>query len=63
MVPVFKYRVISLRKVSKRKFGVFYQKERPSKNDLEQNLIKSGQEKTKGADVKKLISERFKAMR
>ena len=45
------------------KFGVFYQKERPSKNDLEQNLIKSDQEKTKGADVKKLISERFKAMR
>ena len=45
------------------KFGVFYKKERASKNDLEQNLIKSGQEKTDGLDAKKLIAERFKSMR
>ena len=45
------------------KFGVFYKKQRASKNDLEQNLIKSGQEKTDGLDAKKLIAERFKSMR
>ena len=41
------------------KFGVFYKKERASKNDLEQNLIKSGQEKSGDVDAKKLIAARF----
>jgi len=45
------------------KFGVFYKKERASKNDLEQNLIKSSQEKSGDVDAKKLIAARFKAMR
>ena len=45
------------------KFGVFYQKERPSKNDLEENLIKTSSEKSNSADARQLIEERFKAMR
>jgi 2-oxoglutarate ferredoxin oxidoreductase subunit beta len=45
------------------KFGVFYQKERPSKNDLEGNLIKTSREKSNNADARKLIEERFKGMR
>ena len=45
------------------KFGVFYQKERPSKNILEGNLIKTSREKSNDADARKLIEERFKGMR
>ena len=45
------------------KFGVFYQKERPSKNALEGNLIKTSREKSNDADARKLIEERFKGMR
>ncbi|MBT7982052.1 MAG: pyruvate ferredoxin oxidoreductase [Akkermansiaceae bacterium] len=45
------------------KFGVFYQKERPSKNALEDNLIKTSREKSNNADARKLIEERFKGMR
>ena len=45
------------------KFGVFYQKERPSKNALEGNLIKTSREKSNNADARKLIEERFKGMR
>ena len=45
------------------KFGVFYQKERPSKNALEGNLIKNSREKSNNADARKLIEERFKGMR
>ena len=45
------------------KFGVFYQKERPSKNALEGNLIKTSREKSNNADTRKLIEERFKGMR
>jgi 2-oxoglutarate ferredoxin oxidoreductase subunit beta len=45
------------------KFGVFYQKERPSKNALEDNLIKTSREKSNDADARKLIEARFKGMR
>ena len=45
------------------KFGVFYQKERPAKNELEENLIKTSTEKSNSADARQLIEERFKAMR
>ncbi|HIG84643.1 MAG TPA: pyruvate ferredoxin oxidoreductase [Verrucomicrobia bacterium] len=45
------------------KFGVFYQKERPSKNTLEDNLIKTSREKSNDADARKLIETRFKGMR
>jgi 2-oxoglutarate ferredoxin oxidoreductase subunit beta len=45
------------------KFGVFYQKERSSKNILEDNLIKASREKSNNADARQLIAERFKTMR
>ena len=45
------------------KFGVFYQKKRPSKNELEQKWIDSSREKTGGADAKKLIADRFAQMK
>ena len=45
------------------KFGVFYQKERSSKNTLEDDLIKTSREKSNNADARQLIEERFKTMR
>ncbi|MEM9478431.1 MAG: thiamine pyrophosphate-dependent enzyme [Verrucomicrobiota bacterium] len=45
------------------KFGVFFQKERATKNQLEQNWIESSQEKTGNADAKTLLKQRFALMK
>ncbi len=41
------------------KFGVFYQSERPTKNQLEQKLIDDARKKSKGASVQELLKQRF----
>lgn len=45
------------------KFGVFYQSERPSKNELEQKWIDSTRAKLDGTSDKDLIRARFTAMK
>ncbi len=45
------------------KFGVFYKKERPSKNELEQKWIDSTRAKLDGASQKDILRKRFEAMR
>ncbi|CAN5244032.1 hypothetical protein BH23VER1_BH23VER1_27620 [soil metagenome] len=46
------------------KFGVFFEnKDRPTKNALEQKWIDSSRERTGGADSKALLSQRFAAMK
>lgn len=45
------------------KFGVFYEADRPSKNQLEQKWIDSSREKTAGASTESLIAERFASMK
>ncbi|MEM0895713.1 MAG: thiamine pyrophosphate-dependent enzyme [Verrucomicrobiota bacterium] len=45
------------------KFGVFFQKERATKNQLEQNWIDSSREKTGGADANALLKKRFALMK
>ncbi len=45
------------------KFGVFYQAERPTKNDLEQKWIDASRAKTGNASAKDLLSARFDAMK
>ena len=54
------YELASLRYPGK--FGVFYQTERPTKNQLEGDLIYSSRQKTKEASAKELLAERFAAM-
>ena len=45
------------------KFGVFYEKNRPTKNELEQRWIDSSREKTGGASAQKLLADRFALMK
>ncbi len=45
------------------KFGVFYQAERPTKNDLEQKWIDASRAKTGNASAKDLLSARFDTMK
>jgi len=45
------------------KFGVFYQADRPTKNQLEQRWIDASREKTGEASAKDLIAGRFAAMK
>ena len=45
------------------KFGVFYQKGRPSKNELEQRWIDDTQAKLGNVSQKDLLRKRFEAMR
>jgi 2-oxoglutarate ferredoxin oxidoreductase subunit beta len=45
------------------KFGVFYEVDRPSKNQLEQRWIDSTREKTKSASAKSLLKDRFAALK
>ncbi len=45
------------------KFGVFFEKERPSKNALEQRWIDASREKTGGAPAKDLLQQRFALMK
>lgn len=45
------------------RFGVYYQVNRPSKNDFEQNLINVAQEKAQGASNAALLKARFEKMR
>lgn len=45
------------------KFGVFFQKERPTKNQLEQQWIDSSREKTGGAGPAELLKSRFSLMK
>lgn len=45
------------------KFGVFYQAERPTKNDLEQKWIDTSRAKTDNASAKDLLSARFDTMK
>ncbi|MDF1751879.1 MAG: 2-oxoacid:ferredoxin oxidoreductase subunit beta [Verrucomicrobiales bacterium] len=44
------------------KFGVFYQKERPTKNQLEQEWIDASRKKTKGASARELLEGKFSSM-
>ncbi len=44
-------------------FGVFYEKERPTKNDLEADLVRSSQEKVKGSDDLGVLRAAFERMR
>lgn len=45
------------------KFGVFYEVDHPTKNQLEQRWIDASREKVKGASAKQLLSERFAMMK
>ncbi|MCB1093557.1 MAG: pyruvate ferredoxin oxidoreductase, partial [Verrucomicrobiae bacterium] len=45
------------------KFGVFYEVDRPTKNQLEQKWIDGSREKVKNASAKSLIGDRFASMR
>ncbi len=45
------------------KFGVFYETDRPTKNQLEQKWIDSSREKTGGKSAEDLISDRFASMK
>ncbi len=45
------------------KFGVFYQVNRPTKNELEQRWIDDSQAKLGGASQKDILKKRFEAMR
>ena len=45
------------------KFGVFYQDERPNKNQLEQQWIDSSREKTGGASAQDLLKAQFAGMK
>lgn len=45
------------------KFGVFYEKKRPTKNQLEANLVAKTKERTKGADALALLQASFARMR
>lgn len=45
------------------KFGVFFETDRPTKNQQEQRWIESTREKTGNADAKTLLSQRFAAMK
>ena len=45
------------------KFGVFYETDRPTKNQLEQNWIDASQEKTGGKSAAELIQGRFASMK
>lgn len=45
------------------KFGVFYEVDRPTKNQLEQRWIDSSREKVKNASARDLIQERFVTLR
>lgn len=45
------------------KFGVFYETDRPTKNQLEQKWIDSSREKTKNAPAKELLAQRFASMK
>ena len=44
------------------RFGVYYQSDRPSKNELEQRWIDDSREKTQGAGAKELLGARFAQM-
>jgi len=44
------------------KFGVFYQSERPTKNQLEQKLIDDARQKSKGASAGELLKQRFASL-
>lgn len=44
------------------KFGVFYQADRPTKNELEQKWIDSSREKTGDAGAKELLARQFSSM-
>ena len=45
------------------KFGVYYQSEMPTKNELEKEMIDSAREKTGGKSDAELLSAAFKRMR
>lgn len=45
------------------KFGVFYETDRPTKNQLEQKWIDSSREKSKDAPAKDLLTQRFASMK
>ncbi len=45
------------------KFGVFYETDRPTKNQLEQQWIESTREKTGGASAADLLASRFASMK
>jgi len=45
------------------KFGVFYEADRPSKNQLEQKWIDASREKSDGASTESLIADRFASMK
>ena len=45
------------------KFGVFYETDRPTKNQLEQNWIDSSREKSNNASAKELLEARFATMK
>lgn len=55
------YRLASLQYPGK--FGVFYETDRPSKNQLEQIWIDSTREKTGNASAVDLLSSRFASMK
>jgi 2-oxoglutarate ferredoxin oxidoreductase subunit beta len=55
------YRLASLQYPGK--FGVFYEIDRPSKNQLEQQWIESTREKTGGASAMELLTKRFAMMK
>lgn len=55
------YRLASLQYPGK--FGVFYEIDRPSKNQLEQQWIESTREKTGGASATELLTKRFVSMK
>lgn len=45
------------------KFGVFYETDRPTKNQLEQKWIDDSREKTKHAPAKDLLTQRFETLK
>jgi len=45
------------------KFGVFFEKSRPTKNELEANLVKRARERTKGASDLQLLQASFAKLR
>ncbi len=55
------YRLASLQYPGK--FGVFYETDRPTKNQLEQQWIDATRERTGGAPAAALLAERFAAMK
>ncbi|MCB1202714.1 MAG: 2-oxoacid:ferredoxin oxidoreductase subunit beta [Verrucomicrobiae bacterium] len=55
------YRLASLQYPGK--FGVFYETDRPTKNQLEQKWIDATREKTGGAGAAELLSSRFASMK